>query len=200
MFACNGILFNHESPRRGGTFVTKKVTSTIARMEAGQQDKLVLGNLDAKRDWGHARDYVKAMWMMLQQHEPTDFVCATGVQYSVRDLCTLCFDMIGKPVVWRGEGISEEGVDKATGKVVVQVSEKYFRPTEVETLLGDPAKLKKEVNWEPETPFKTLVFEMMKYDFERYGLELPPVASEMCGTKDSLQKIDDGQNRYDSER
>jgi len=183
MFAVNGILFNHESPRRGGTFVTKKVTSTIARMEAGLQDKLTLGNLDSKRDWGHARDYVKAMWMMLQAQKPEDFVCATGIQYSVRDLCNICFEMIGKKVVWRGEGVSEEGVDEATGKVLVHVSPKYFRPTEVETLLGDPAKLKKCIGWEPETPFKMLVYEMMCYDFERYGLELPPSAAELCGVK-----------------
>lgn len=198
MFAVNGILFNHESPRRGGTFVTKKVTSNIARMEAGLQDRLVLGNLDSKRDWGHARDYVKAMWMMLQQEKPEDFVCATGVQYSVRDLCTICFQMIGKTVIWRGEGVSEEGVDKDTGKVLVQVSPKYFRPTEVETLLGDPTKLKNVVGWEPETPFKMLVYEMMSYDFERYGLELPPVAAEICGVKKETT-LSEPMIKYDSE-
>lgn len=201
MFAVNGILFNHESPRRGGTFVTKKVTSTIARMEAGLQDKLTLGNLDAKRDWGHARDYVKAMWMMLQAQKPEDFVCATGIQYSVRDLCNICFQMIGKKVIWRGEGVSEEGVDEATGKVLVAVSPKYYRPTEVETLLGDPTKLKKTIGWEPETPFKMLVYEMMSYDFERYGLELPPSAAETCGVS-AMKRNSTAEKgiKYDSER
>jgi GDPmannose 4,6-dehydratase len=202
MFAVNGILFNHESPRRGGTFVTKKVTSTIARMEAGLQDKLTLGNLDSKRDWGHARDYVKAMWMMLQATVPEDFVCATGIQYSVRDLCNICFEMIGKKVVWRGEGVSEEGVDEATGQVLVCVSPKYFRPTEVETLLGDPTKLKSKIGWEIETPFKMLVYEMMSYDFERYGLELPPKAAEICGVKKesvSARRSSEVGIKYDSE-
>merc|ERR1719198_1588608 len=198
IFACNGILFNHESPRRGPTFVTKKVTSSVARMTAGHQDKLILGNLDSKRDWGHARDYVKAMWMMLQQEKPDDYVCATGVQYSVRDLCTICFEMIGKQIVWRGTGVNEEGVDSVTGKVLVQVSEKYFRPTEVETLLGDPAKLKKEVCWEPKTPFKVLVYEMMKYDFERYGLDLSPKALEVCEISPDA-KIED-KVKYESEK
>merc|ERR1711879_849615 len=132
MFACNGILFNHESPRRGGTFVTKKVTASIAHMQAGRKEKLILGNLDSKRDWGHAKDYVRMMWMMLQQDPPDDFVVATNKQYSVRQLVTLCFEMIGRPITWRGSEISEEGVDE-DGNVVVQVSAKYFRPTEVET-------------------------------------------------------------------
>lgn len=140
MYGCNGILFNHESPRRGGTFVTKKVTSCVARIQAGRQSKLTIGNLDSKRDWGHAKDYVKAMWLMLQQEQPEDFVIATSKQYSVRQLITLCFEMVGTKIEWRGEGISEEGVDTATNKVLVQVSEKYFRPTEVDTLLGDSTK------------------------------------------------------------
>merc|ERR1719460_2937820 len=138
MFAVNGILFNHESPRRGGTFVTKKVTATVARIMAGRQKRLVLGNLDSLRDWGHARDYVKQMWLMLQADTPEDFVVATGVQYSVRDLVSLCFEMSGRPVTFRGEGVLEEGIDTKSGEVLVQVSEKYFRPAEVETLLGDP--------------------------------------------------------------
>jgi len=172
MYGCNGILFNHESPRRGGTFVTKKVTSCVARMKAGRQDKLILGNLDSKRDWGHARDYVKAMWMMLQQEKPVDYVIATAKQYSVRQLVTLCFEMVGIAIEWRGEGVSEEGIDKATNKVLVQVSEKYFRPTEVETLLGDCSKAKKELGWTPETSFKKLVHEMMEYDLKQNGLDL----------------------------
>merc|ERR1712048_259218 len=136
----NGILFNHESPRRGGTFVTKKVTSCVARIAAQKQKTLVLGNLDSKRDWGHARDYIKAMWMMLQVDKPEDYVVATSKQYSVRQLVTVCFEMMGKKITWRGEGISEEGVDAKTGDVLVQVSPKYFRPTEVETLLGAATK------------------------------------------------------------
>merc|ERR1719333_1562759 len=132
MFAVNGILFNHESPRRGGTFVTKKVTSSVAHIMAGRKDKILLGNLDSLRDWGHARDYVKAMWMMLQQEKPEDYVVATNKQYSVRQLCSLCFEMVGRPVVWRGKGLEEEGIEESSGKVVVQVSPQYFRPTEVD--------------------------------------------------------------------
>jgi GDPmannose 4,6-dehydratase len=177
IYCCNGILFNHESPRRGGTFVTKKVTSSVARITAGKQDKILLGNLDAKRDWGHARDYVKAMWLMLQQEYPDDFVISTAKQYSVKQLVALCFEMVGVTIEWRGEGLSEEGVDKNTNKVLVQISEKYFRPTEVETLLGDCSKAKKALKWEPETSFKALVHEMMEYDMKQNGLELKPEAA-----------------------
>merc|ERR1719355_222686 len=146
MYAVNGILFNHESPRRGDTFVTKKVTQAVARIKAGTQEKLVLGNLDSKRDWGHAKDYVKAMWLMLQQDTPDDFVIATGKQYEVRDFVTRCFKFVGIDITWRGEGISEEGID-TDGIVRVCVSTKYFRPTEVETLLGDPKKAKETLGW-----------------------------------------------------
>jgi len=184
MYACNGILFNHESPRRGGTFVTKKVTASVARIKAGRQDKITIGNLDSKRDWGHARDYVKAMWMMLQQDAPEDFVIATSKQYSVRQLITLCFEMVGTAVEWRGSGLSEEGIDKETNKVLVQVSEKYFRPTEVDTLLGDPAKAKKDLGWEPESSFKQLIFEMMEYDLKQNGLELPRTAAAIRDRED----------------
>jgi len=184
MFAVNGILFNHESPRRGGTFVTKKVTSSIARIEAGLQERIVLGNLDSKRDWGHAKDYVKMMWMMLQTEKPEDFVVATGKQYSVRDLCAICFEMVGKQLTWRGKGVEEEGVDTKTGCVLVQVSPKYFRPTEVETLLGDSSKAKKQLGWVPETSFKELVHEMLEYDFKQYGLKLPAVADEVLKRTD----------------
>jgi len=183
MFAVNGILFNHESPRRGGTFVTKKVTATVAAIKAGKAEKLVLGNIDSKRDWGHARDYVKAMWMMLQVDNPEDFVCATAKQYSVRQLVTLCFEMIGKKITWRGEGVSEEGVDE-TGKVLVQISPKYFRPTEVETLLGDPTKMKEKLGWVPETSFKALVHDMMTYDCEKVGVELPAAAEALLKRDD----------------
>jgi len=177
MYCCNGILFNHESPRRGGTFVTKKVTSSVARIVAGRQEKITIGNLDAKRDWGHARDYVKAMWMMLQQPgPPEDFVIATSKQYSVRQLITLCFELVGRKIDWRGTGLSEEGVDPETNKVLVQVSEKYFRPTEVETLLGDATHAKSKLGWVAETSFKDLIYDMMDYDMRQNGLELPEVA------------------------
>ncbi|CAE8589525.1 unnamed protein product [Polarella glacialis] len=144
MYACNGILFNHESPRRGGTFVTKKVTANIAQIMSGTRDRIQLGNLDSKRDWGHAKDYVRMMWMMLQQETPEDFVVATNKQYSVRDLVTLCFEMVERPVMWRGTGLEEEGqittncdlehAKAKTGEVLVQVSPKYFRPTEADPL------------------------------------------------------------------
>jgi len=183
MFAVNGILFNHESPRRGGTFVTKKVTSSVARIAAQKQEKLVLGNLDSKRDWGHARDYVKAMWMMLQMDTPEDFVIATSKQYSVRQLVTLCFEMIGRPITWRGSEISEEGVDE-DGNVVVQVSAKYFRPTEVETLLGDCTKAKTKLGWTPDTSFKELVHEMMEFDMQQVGKELPAFAADIVKRQD----------------
>jgi len=179
MYCCNGILFNHESPRRGGTFVTKKVTSSVARITAGRQEKIMLGNLDAKRDWGHARDYVKAMWMMLQQEGPEDFVVATSKQYSVRQLVALCFEMVGRKIDWRGSGLSEEGVDSETNKVLVQVSERYFRPTEVETLLGDATLAKDKLGWVAETSFKDLIYDMMDYDMKQNGLELPEVAKSV---------------------
>ena len=186
MFAVNGILFNHESPRRGGTFVTKKVTTSIARIMAGRQKKLVLGNIDSLRDWGHAKDYVQQMWLMLQADVPEDFVVATGVQYSVRDLVELCFEMAGRPVTFRGEGVSEEGVDAKTGEVLVQVSEKYFRPAEVETLLGDPAKAKAKLGWVPETSFKELVHDMLLHDFAQNGVTLPVNALEIVKRKDKF--------------
>jgi GDPmannose 4,6-dehydratase len=176
MYCCNGILFNHESPRRGGTFVTKKVTSSVARITAGRQEKLSIGNLDAKRDWGHAKDYVKAMWMMLQQESPEDFVVATSKQYSVRQLITLCFELVGRKIDWRGTGLSEEGVDAETNKVLVQVSERYFRPTEVETLLGDASLAKTKLGWVAESSFKDRIYDMMDYDMKQNGLELPEVA------------------------
>merc|ERR1719460_2658490 len=186
MFAVNGILFNHESPRRGGTFVTKKVTATVARIMAGRQKRLVLGNLDSLRDWGHARDYVKQMWLMLQADTPEDFVVATGVQYSVRDLVSLCFEMAGRPVTFRGDGVTEEGIDTKSGEVLVQVSEKYFRPTEVETLLGDPAKAKAKLGWVPETSFKELVYDMLSHDFVQNGIILPEAAKEIVARKDQF--------------
>jgi len=184
MYALNGILFNHESPRRGGTFVTKKVTANVAQIAAGRREKLILGNIDSKRDWGHARDYVKGMYMMLQQAKPDDYVLATGKQYSVRDLVSLCFEMVESPVTWRGEGVSEEAVCEKTGNVKVQISPKYFRPTEVETLLGDPSKAMKEVGWKPETSFKELVYDMLDHDMKQSGMELPASAMAVVKRQD----------------
>eukprot|EP00933_Yihiella_yeosuensis_P070798 TRINITY_DN7895_c1_g1_i1.p1 TRINITY_DN7895_c1_g1~~TRINITY_DN7895_c1_g1_i1.p1 ORF type:complete len:357 (-),score=67.35 TRINITY_DN7895_c1_g1_i1:301-1371(-) len=184
MYACNGILFNHESPRRGGTFVTKKVTNNVAQIMAGKRDRILLGNLDSKRDWGHAKDYVRMMWMMLQQKEPTDFVVATNKQYSVRDLVTLCFELVDRPVVWRGRGLEEEGVCEKTGQVLVQVSPKYFRPTEVETLLGDPAKAKDTLGWKPEISFKELIHEMLECDMKAEGLKLSAKAADILKRQD----------------
>jgi GDPmannose 4,6-dehydratase len=160
MYACTGILFNHESPRRGETFVTRKITRGLFRISTGEQEVLELGNLNAKRDWGHARDFVEAMWLMLQQDKPDDFVIATGVQYSVRDFVEEAAPYFGMNIAWEGEGLDEVGIDTNTGKVVVRVNPKYFRPAEVETLLGDASKAKENLGWEPRTSFKQLVEDM----------------------------------------
>ncbi len=165
MFAVNGILFNHESERRGETFVTRKITLAAARIKEGLQDKLYLGNLDAKRDWGYARDYVECMWLMLQQEKPEDFVIATGEMHTVREFATLAFKYTGIELHWQGEGVKEQGVDKATGRVLVEVDPKYFRPSEVEQLLGNPAKARKLLGWNPsQTSFDELVRLMMEHD------------------------------------
>ena len=165
MFAVNGILFNHESERRGETFVTRKITIAAARIAQGMQDKLYLGNLDAKRDWGYAKDYVECMWLILQHHEPQDFVIATGEMHSVREFCSLAFEEAGINLRWEGSGIDEKGIDVETGKVLVEVDPKYFRPAEVEQLLGDPTKAKTLLGWNPTaTPFKELVKLMVKHD------------------------------------
>lgn len=169
MFACNGILFNHESPRRGETFVTKKVTQAVARIKQGRQDVLKLGNIDAKRDWGHARDYVYAMWLMLQADEARDYVIATGETHTVRDFVTLAFAETGVTIDWQGEGVDERGMDAATGKVLVEIDPKYFRPAEVELLLGDPSKAERELGWTREVSFRELVAGMVKYDLENDG-------------------------------
>ena len=160
MYACSGILFNHESPRRGETFVTRKITRALKAISEGKQEVLSLGNLDAKRDWGHAKDYVEAMWLMLQQDEPDDYVIATGEQYSVRDFVEVAAFYFGMDIEWIGEGLNEFGVDNNSGKVVVRVDSKYFRPAEVETLLGDATKAKQKMGWEPKTSFMELVEEM----------------------------------------
>jgi GDPmannose 4,6-dehydratase len=164
MFACNGILFNHESPIRGETFVTRKITRAVARIKLGLQQALYLGNLDSLRDWGHARDYVEAQWLMLQQDEPEDFVIATGRQVSVRDFVDLAFAEVGIALDWKGQGIEETGICRASGRTLVQVDPRYFRPAEVETLLGDPTKARLRLGWEPKTTLETLVKEMVVSD------------------------------------
>ena len=167
MFAVNGILFNHESERRGETFVTRKITLAAARIAHGLQDKLYLGNLNAKRDWGYAKDYVECVWLMLQHPTPEDFVIATGEMHTVREFCTLAFREAGIDLRWEGEGVSEKGIDIRTGKVLVEVEPKYFRPAEVEQLLGDPTKAKTLLGWNPrQTSFEELVRIMVRHDLE----------------------------------
>jgi GDPmannose 4,6-dehydratase len=166
IFACNGILFNHESPIRGETFVTRKITRAVSRISMGLQEKIYLGNLDAKRDWGHARDYIKAMWLMLQQEKPKDFVIATGVTTKVRDFVEMSFNHVGIEIEWQGSGVAEKGINKKNGKVVVEVDSRYFRPTEVELLLGDPTKAQQKLGWQPETNLQQLVKDMMEADLE----------------------------------
>jgi len=165
IYACNGILFNHESPRRGETFVTRKITRALARIKLGRQDCLYLGNLDAKRDWGHAKDYVEMQWLMLQQEQPEDFVIATGVQYSVRDFVNSAAKEVDLEITWKGAGVDEKGYDQ-NGNCVVAVDTRYFRPTEVETLLGDPSKARHKLGWTPRITFEELVAEMMYEDMK----------------------------------
>ena len=164
IYACNGILFNHESPIRGETFVTRKITRAMARIKLGLQERLYLGNMDAKRDWGHARDYVQMQWLMLQQEQPEDFVIATGKQYSVRDFVDQAARELDMQIRWEGTGIDEVGIDETTGKTIVSVDKRYFRPTEVETLLGDPANARNKLGWEPTTTFAEMVKEMVETD------------------------------------
>jgi GDPmannose 4,6-dehydratase len=164
MFACNGILFNHESPVRGETFVTRKITRALARISLGLQETVYLGNLNAKRDWGHAKDYVEMQWLMLQQDEPDDFCIATGLQFSVREFVNFAWGFLDKTIHWKGEGLDEKGYDSITGNLIIAVDSRYFRPTEVETLLGDPSKAKEKLGWEPKITFKELVHEMMEND------------------------------------
>lgn len=164
IFGCNGILFNHESPRRGETFVTRKITMAAAAIKVGLQEKLYLGNLDSKRDWGHARDYVEAMWLMLQQEEADDFVISTGEMHSVREFVELSFKELGITIDWKGIGVEEKGYCRETGKCLIEIDPKYFRPTEVELLLGDNSKAKEKLGWEPNIKFETLVKEMIEAD------------------------------------
>ncbi len=171
MFACNGILFNHESPRRGETFVTKKITKAVARISQGKQDELLLGNLNAKRDWGHAKDYVEAMWLMLQQKMPNDYVIATGKTWSVREFVELAFLEVGIKIVWSGTGLEEIAKDTKTGKILVRIDEKYYRPAEVELLHGDPSKALEELGWVPKITLEEMISEMVQYDlkYDNFG-------------------------------
>lgn len=172
MFACSGILFNHESERRGETFVTRKITLAAARIAQGKQEKLLLGNLSSMRDWGYAPDYVECMWLMLQQERPDDYVIATGEQHSVREFATLAFREAGIPLRWEGEGIDEKGIDIRSGKVLVEVSPDFYRPTDVVNLLGDPSKAKRMLGWNPRrTGFEELVARMVKADMEKVAVE-----------------------------
>ena len=166
MFACNGILFNHESPRRGETFVTRKITMAAARISLGMQEKLSLGNLNAKRDWGHAKDYVEGMWRILQNDKPEDFVLATGTTTSIRDFVTMTFKELGIEIEWRGTGVDEKGINKATGKVVVDVDPQFFRPAEVELLLGDSTKARTKLGWKPTYDLQMLCHEMIESDLD----------------------------------
>ncbi len=166
IYACNGILFNHESPIRGETFVTRKITRAVARIKLGMQDRLYLGNLDARRDWGHARDFVRAQWLMLQQDEPEDYVIATGNQYTVRQFAQAAFAEIGVQLDWRGKAAEEQGVDAKTGRSLVEVDRRYYRPAEVQTLLGDATKARERLGWEPEVSFEELVSEMVREDLK----------------------------------
>ena len=170
MFAVNGILFNHESPRRGETFVTRKITRAAVRIAAGEQEKLFLGNLNAKRDWGHAKDYVRGMWLMLQQDDPDDYVLATGETTSVREFCTEAFKCMNIELEWTGQDVNERGVDKESGETLVEVDPQYFRPTEVDMLIGDCSKAKNQLNWQFEYSIDELVKEMVESDAEKIGL------------------------------
>lgn len=166
MFACSGILFNHESPRRGETFVTRKVTIGLSRIKLGLEEKIYMGNLDAKRDWGYAKDYVEAMWLMLQKDRPEDYVIATGETHSVREFIEEAGRQLGFDIVWKGKGLKEKGIDKKSGKTLIEIDSKYFRPSEVDLLIGDYSKAKRELGWEPKTTFKELVRIMVEADMK----------------------------------
>ena len=188
MFAVNVILFNHESERRGETFVTRKITFAAARIVQGEQDKLYLGNLDARRDWGYAKDYVECMWLILQNDKPDDFVIATGVQHSVREFCQLAFHYVGIELEFVGEGMNEKGVDKATGKVLIEVSPDFYRPTDVVNLWGDPTKARQELGWNPtKTSFEELVKIMVEHDMEKVAVERAE-ENIRCNLEEYLEK------------
>jgi GDPmannose 4,6-dehydratase len=167
-FASNGILFNHESPRRGETFVTRKVTRAVAKISLGLQDKLYMGNIDSERDWGHARDYVEGMWLMMQQDKPDDYVLATGKKISVRTFIDLAFKEVNIELEWKGSGVDEKGINKATGSVIVEIDPRYFRPSEVDLLVGDASKAKKELGWEPKLTVEQLIKEMVASDVKLF--------------------------------
>jgi GDPmannose 4,6-dehydratase len=167
VFACNGILFNHESERRGKTFVTRKITVAASKIILGQQEQLYLGNLDSKRDWGYAPEYVEGMWRILQAGEPDDYVLATNETHSIREFIEETFKVLGEEIIWKGTGIDEKGILKSSGKTVVSIDPRYFRPTEVDILIGDPSKAKEKLGWEPKTRFKELVKIMVKSDFKK---------------------------------
>lgn len=183
MYACNGILFNHESPIRGETFVTRKVTRAAARIKNGLQDKLFMGNIDSKRDWGFAGDYVELMWLMLQQSKPEDYVMATGVTTTVRDFITMVFEYVGYQLIWRGKGVEEKGLDFKTGKVLVEIDPRYFRPAEVDILIGDPSKAFKKLEWKPKVQLAELVSMMVEHDLKQANREklLKENGFEMAG-------------------
>ncbi|MCL4360998.1 GDP-mannose 4,6-dehydratase [Candidatus Dependentiae bacterium] len=172
IYACNGVLFNHESPRRGETFVTRKITRAVTRIKHGLQDILYLGNLNSKRDWGYAKDFIEAMWLILQQETPEDFVIATGETHTVKEFVELAFKEVGMEIIWQGNGIDEKGIDKETGKVVVAINKKYFRPTEVDLLIGDPSKAKEKLGWAAKTTFKDLVKLMISEDLKDVSKEI----------------------------
>jgi len=171
IYACNGILFNHESPRRGETFVTKKITKAVANIYNQKQDKLILGNLNSKRDWGYAKDYVEAMWLMLQMDKPVDYVIATGKTYTIREFVEKAFNVVGIEIIWKGKGVNEKGYDKTNNNLLVEVSEKYFRPAEVDFLWGDSSKAAQEIGWHPKTNLDSLIKKMVEYDlkYDDYG-------------------------------
>lgn len=188
MFCCSGILFNHESERRGETFVTRKITLAAARIAQGKQDKLYLGNLSSLRDWGYAKDYVECMWLILQNDKPDDFVIATGVQHSVREFCQLAFHYVGIELEFVGEGMNEKGVDKATGKVLIEVSPDFYRPTDVVNLWGDPTKARQELGWNPtKTSFEELVKIMVEHDMEKVAVERAE-ENIRCNLEEYLEK------------
>jgi len=166
MFACNGILFNHESERRGFNFVTRKITIGLSKIKLGKQDILELGNLDSKRDWGYAKEFVKAMWLILQQEKPEDFVIATGETHSVREFVEASCRELGINLQWQGQGLDEIGIDKDSGEIIIKINPRYFRPSEVDILIGDPSKAKEKLNWEPKTRFNELVKIMIKSDYD----------------------------------
>ena len=171
MFVCNGILFNHESPRRGGTFVTKKITNALVKIKLGKQEKLYLGNLDAKRDWGYAKDYVEAMWLMLQQDTPEDYVISTGETHSVREFVEESAKLLGYEIEWQEEGLEEKGVDKKSGKTLIEIDPRYLRPAEVDVLIGDSSKAKTKLGWTPKVKFNDLVRLMVEAEFTELGAD-----------------------------